>query len=123
MDALATGERDRMTDIPHRPDPRFPNRPDHPDFWAMSDIVRENDEVWSSRYKERVAQYVDRESLRYIAWNRAGSVPGADPQMQALIASGIMDGFMLGCAYMERPRSLTVTGDFAPDGEHRTAPS
>ena len=55
-------------------DPRFPNRPNHPDFWRMSEIVIEMDrrtEAHPDKFEEIVGEIVDLDSLIYMATQRS----------------------------------------------------
>jgi hypothetical protein len=99
-----------MTDYtdPTGRDPRFPNRPTHPDFAELSDAVQANDkEADAGRLLDRIADFVDLESLEYIVLQRAmrmAEIKGGDV---AQIAGAIMDGFALGAAY-ERGRMTPI---------------
>lgn len=92
-----------MPDYIRNPDPEHPGRPQHPDFWVLSEAIIENDEYADSgRRDERVAQFIDAASLDYMALQRAqmaAMITGAD---QVATAGGIIDGFVLGCAYMKK---------------------
>lgn len=54
-------------------DPRFPNRPDHPDFWLMSQALIDADKVADAGQEipDIIGQVVDPDSLRYVAEQRA----------------------------------------------------
>lgn len=102
-------------------DPQFPNRPTHPDFDKLSAIAIENDartdEVQSEdEFEEFVGEYVDIDSLQYVAMNRAGMLvqqksedTGLSPDKQAQVnmarlaaaGAGIIDGFMLGVKFAQ----------------------
>lgn len=61
-------------------DPRFPDRPDHPDFWKLSEIVlqldgRSNDEAFS--VEGTASEVVDLESLTYMAIQRIAQLHDA----------------------------------------------
>jgi hypothetical protein len=56
-------------------DPRFPNRPDHPDFWLMSEVLVAQDtqaDQGVQSFDDMVNRYVDLKSLRYVAEQQAG---------------------------------------------------
>lgn len=88
------------------PDPRFPNRPTHEDFDDLSKAVIENDmEAGAGRLLERIAEFVDYESLVYMMMQRAGSnavTIGGMPSDVPRLAAAMVDGFILGCAYSRR---------------------
>lgn len=89
-----------MTTSDHvrNPDPRFPTRPQHPDFWLLSQVVIDNDDNWTGRFEERLAQYIDPESLFYLVTQRAQHTSG-DPATLTKVAGAMIDAFILGCGY------------------------
>ena len=84
-------------------DPNFPNRPDHDDFWKLSQAVIDNDaaaEQLGIEYQDIVGQHVDFDSLFYMARQRCLRIDGTlDP---AKIAAW-MDGFMAAVSAEEIP--------------------
>jgi hypothetical protein len=90
------------------PDPAFPDRPDHPDFWAMSQAVLALDEL-SERLtiNQIVATYVDLDSAAYMAIQRALRAAndfGLPPERVAALAAVWVDGVLTGIA-MDRMRT------------------
>lgn len=86
------------------PDPAFPERPVHEDFWKLSEAAIENDNLGGrdgKGFRKRVEHFVDQESLDYLVWQRAG-VLTEDPRLRASFAAAMVDGFTLGCSYMEK---------------------
>lgn len=65
------------------PDPSFPLRPDHPDFWAMSEIILDFDHMAAAdqdtAFERTVSEAgIDMGSLIYMAMQRSMRVLGAD---------------------------------------------
>lgn len=58
-----------------REDPNFPDRPQHPDFWKMAAVIKQNDRIsdLGTEHRSGLAAtiQVDVESLGYMAKNRA----------------------------------------------------
>lgn len=55
------------------PDPDFPDRPQHPDFMAMSEVVRNNDTMLEGEgfnFEQFVNAQIDLDSLMYMARGR-----------------------------------------------------
>lgn len=53
---------------------QFPERPDHPDFWMMSQIITDQDNRATSHadsFESLIAEVVDVQSLIYMASQRA----------------------------------------------------
>lgn len=94
---------------------QMPARPDHPDFWKLSEIVlrmdgqmQEADEAAKERlFHEEVTAHIDEDSLGYMAIQRAFRVLGITtagearartdeltPQIQMFI-----DAFLMGCNF------------------------
>lgn len=85
--------------------PRFPNRPDHPDFWAMSRTVLAHDDDQTD-IGEIIARYVDPESAVYMAEQRATRCAAEDRLplwLLPTLAAVWIDGFITGVA-VERDR-------------------
>lgn len=83
-------------------DPRFPDRPQHPDFWRMVGIVNylDGEALEGGRDPEKiVGEYVDMDSLIYLAKQRVLRLRGhIDP------AAGLalyMDAFAVGYKFHE----------------------
>lgn len=108
-----------MTELP--PDPRFPHRPDHPDFWAIAEISRDlNDTIASSaqangrttdeEFSHRVSAEIDIQSLSYQAVQRARlalGLSGDAPTNRETIrlASVYMEAFLIGVKYSDQRRA------------------
>lgn len=85
-------------------DPQFPNRPDHPDFWMISQALIDTDaqaEGKQETFADLVGRYVDPESLTYAATQRALRMtgPAGDPAMRRAFATLWMDAFVAGCRF------------------------
>lgn len=81
------------------PDPKFPDRPQHPDFARLAAVVCENDQKAETGHADAVMGQIDLPSLVYMAEQRILRVkmllpPGA-PALQALY----FDAFFAGMAY------------------------
>jgi len=102
-----------MTTPAPDPDPRFPDRPTHPDFAELSEAVRANDmladEHGQDGLLDRIREFVDVDSLEYIALHRSliGAAElsrlGEPVNLPAALQASIIDGFVLGAAF-ERAR-------------------
>jgi hypothetical protein len=56
-------------------DPRFPKRPDHPDFWLISEVLVAQDaqaDQGVQKFDDMVSRYVDLKSLQYASEQQAG---------------------------------------------------
>jgi hypothetical protein len=59
-------------------DPRFPDRPTHPDFWALSEVIlsldgliaETPDDKLEEAFTERYNSYLDLDSVTYMAEQR-----------------------------------------------------
>lgn len=85
-----------------KPDPRFPDRPTHPDLDDLSAAAIQNDA--RTDIDALVAEVVDFESLSYLAMGRAErllTLRGLRPQAETVsqIGGAIMDGFMIGVGF------------------------
>lgn len=86
-------------------DPRFPNRPDHPDFWLISQAVIDADAAAdaSQDVESVVAPLVDMKSLAYMAQQRAGrmvdQLPFAGPAIKSAVGAAWIDAFFAGANY------------------------
>lgn len=76
-------------------DPRFPDRPQHEDFWIISQALRDHDAAADAgKFKDLFKDIVDMNSLNYAAFQRSLRI-GAGSGGAALF----MDGFMAGYAF------------------------
>lgn len=86
-------------------DPAFPDRPQHPDFWRLSDVALQMDGSRKTP-QEYAAGLIDYESLVYMATNRAGTYAKAmgitDPDLQAVIATAMLAGILHGLQFERR---------------------
>jgi hypothetical protein len=83
---------------------QFPDRPDHPDFWKLSNTVLQHDgkvEDPDFDLLTYIATIVDPASLRYFMQQAAPMVTlvGAEPAVQSLW----MDAFLVGVLYAKQP--------------------
>lgn len=102
-----------MTD--DRPSADFPNRPDHPDFRRLAAIARALDsraEEEGFDLREHLAQYLDPESVLYVAQQRALRIH-TDADVLAARWAAWLDGLVMG---MEMAREARVF-----DGQRRRA--
>lgn len=107
---------------------RRPNRPDHPDFWRISDILLELDadinlETPSSeieaRFKKRLEEVgIDEESLHYSAMQRAFRAMGVETVGDILTGSNLplvtammgcwVEAFQVGVLYERKDHSVAI---------------
>lgn len=86
-------------------DPRFPNRPQHPDFWRLVSAVNylDGEATEGGRSTQDIlAQYVDAESIAYLSqqrFMRALEAAGGDLDFRAIALSLYIDAFALGCQF------------------------
>lgn len=89
-------------------DPRFPNRPTHPDFAALSRLIIAHDELVSSKenaemtFDEFIGLYADPQSVEYMAHQRALRLwyeRDRLPITTATFGAAWIDGFCLGVAF------------------------
>lgn len=96
---------------PRTPDPNFPDRPTHEDFYRLAEIAQAHDAMAEQLglHPFRDILQVDEQSFVYFAQNRLGifsqvahevGMPGT-PAGRAAMISLFMDGFALGKAYAE----------------------
>lgn len=91
---------------------KFPNRPDHPDFWELSKVLLANDASVNEDHKtipEAIGDIINTESLEYHALNRTGTVMQQmhlvpRPWLQPLLAATWLDAFAAGARYMQREK-------------------
>lgn len=78
-------------------DPRFPDRPNHPDFWRMVDgVLRLDGESDEHTFTEIVSPIVDVDSVLYLATQRVLRGRG-----DGSIAPVWIDGFLVGVLYQQ----------------------
>lgn len=99
------------------PGPRL--RPDHPDFWKLTEIVVQFDRDTKNdheEYERILASAVDPKTLAYVATQRAMRVVGVTGVTTLSqitrqrtdierLASVYVEGFLLGYRYRERHRT------------------
>ena len=110
-----------MTDIEvPGPDPQFPNRPQHVDFWRMAAAVKVNDHIAESGDMERLFAEVDHRSLMYMAEQRALRAMDKFPEPDLTTMSSVwLDGFMAALRFAES-RAEAVFNEPAPvEGNRR----
>ncbi len=89
-------------------DPRFPNRPTHPDFWRISEVVLQHDGETvegGQSMEDVVGDTVDLPSLSYVAMNRAGTscqVMGLPEALVPALAAIWSDAFLAGARFQQR---------------------
>jgi hypothetical protein len=91
-------------------DARYPNRPQHDDFWRMSEVWLSLDADSDGDHEALISSEVDPGSMRYMAVQRAmaavqaNTPPGEDMDVDAIstIAAAIIDGFMAGVRFQQR---------------------
>lgn len=88
-------------------DPRFPNRPTHPDFWRLSEVLTylDGEAVESGRPLMEIAgELVDLKALTYVARMRAKkareSVLQTDPETQ--LAATFLNAALVGILFQQR---------------------
>lgn len=86
-------------------DPRFPDRPDHPDFWLISQALIDQDAQADAGqpFTDVVERIVDRDSLIYAAEQRglrfqAGRSKPSVAERVAMQAAWV-DAFLAGARY------------------------
>lgn len=91
-------------------DKMYPNRPDHHDYWRLSELVLQVDAQATEdgrRLDNIVAEIIDPESLAYTAFQRAIRVLGVNTRGQvaarmgdiAKLATVYHEGFILGARF------------------------
>jgi len=112
-----------------RVDPRFPDRPQHEDFWAMSEIARHNDSLVDEKHLDLedilILAGIDPASLDYTARQRVArgmaAVQVFDPDAPRRLGhASFLDGFLIGYRLAQRNApTLQQVLDESPDGQHR----
>lgn len=95
-------------------------RPDHPDFWLVSQTLIDNDTAMDQATDKQVAfratvnAVVDIDSLEYAAGQRVLRAfgPVSDGRMRAALMSLWMDAFVAGAGYQ---KLKTEGGQSAPE--------
>lgn len=88
-------------------DPRFPGRPQHPDFWRISNVVLELDGHASEgvSMSEIVAKLIDEQSLTYMAEQRAlwakHNLPGLTMAAPPALAAIWLTAFAAGIRFQQ----------------------
>lgn len=110
------------------PDPLFPDRPDHPDFWALSEIIVANDKHTDNGGDPFEIIDCDEHSMLYMARQRGMRVarflresgritePDDGPTISQHAATWV-DAFAAGLALGKKKSESTITVD---DSQHRT---
>jgi len=105
-------------------DPNFPDRPEHPDFWGLSEIITTMDDTADTKGPHIVWQEdgVDITSLTYMARQRAlrakNLLVGATEKEKLTIMW--LDAFTAGLRFARKQAQPTITID---DSQHRTGAS
>lgn len=91
-------------------DPRFPDRPSHPDFWSLSEIIlgMDSEVEGVGEFERMLTAVIDPDSVTYMAANRMGMAVseivlregtlGPDAVM-TLIQAMWLEGFIAGNRY------------------------
>ncbi len=104
----------------------FP-RPEHDDFWLLSEVILDSDvEATTESLLEAVRDYVDLQSLTYMAQQRAIRALGissmdelTDSREETVtLAAAWMDAFVVGVRF-ERERSNPTSKSFDSDIDPR----
>lgn len=86
-------------------DPLFPDRPDHPDFWALSEAVKQTDGYASQGLSPAQifeAADINGDSVFYMAKQRAmrmhafAPAPTSPQEVEGMSAATWLDGFLAG---------------------------
>lgn len=85
----------------------FEKRPDHDDFWLMSEVLQDLDRAAEDVGIERTAGTVDMDSLGYVAVQRAIRIMATNEQVPteralAQIAACWIDAFVTGLNFQKR---------------------
>lgn len=91
-------------------DPRFPKRPDTPDFWRISEILLQHDGQATEgglTLNDIIHDTVDHPTLSYVALQRAGLLIRATglpdtAEMRTALASSWLDAFLAGAQFEKR---------------------
>lgn len=90
-------------------DPRFPDRPNTPDFWRLAEIgnAHDGESLEGGGPGVVIGEMVDEASLMYLIKHRLGTAFGPrmerfDRQTQFMIMAVYMDAFAMGYHFHER---------------------
>lgn len=90
-------------------DPRFPDRPQTPDFWRLSEVALDHDAraVETEDVGQILAEMVDEPSLMYMAEHRLGNAfgitpVGVGPGLFAVLMGIYYDAFAKGVDFQKR---------------------
>lgn len=90
-------------------DERFPDRPQHPDFWRMVDATLEGDAESQVDFTAFLRRFVDHDSLVYLAQQRVLRAlqtleveSDLHDTMLVVMMATWMDGWIVGCGYEKR---------------------
>lgn len=83
---------------------QYPGRPNHPDFWAMSRIIIDQDrraESHAASFEDLIAEAADVPSVAYMASQRAMRARRdlTSGPIEIRLASVWVDGFVAGVAF------------------------
>ena len=85
-------------------DPRFPDRPQHPDFWRLIEVIlRLDGEVTEGArpIDEVMAETVDSGSLIYAAKQRALMLANGSPEGMAVLTALWAEAFLAGAEFQK----------------------
>lgn len=94
----------------------FPDRPDHPDFWLLSEaLIGQDAQVETGQsVPDVIGRYADVASLMYVAEQRAlRMVPGSGPAAEALrlrFTAVWLDAFVAGVQFQNLKRATIQDG-------------
>jgi hypothetical protein len=87
-------------------DPRFPDRPNSPQFWRLVEIGLRHDgladELGQAAIETVIEKYIPYQDAVYYAQQRtgqAGGIVGIDPRIGAFVAATWLDAFCKGAEY------------------------
>lgn len=85
-------------------DPNFPDRPDHPDFWLMAEVVQDLDNAADDGLSaDRIVADLDMTSVAYMAEQRA-----LRAQAGGMVPAALwFDAFVMGVMFQRRKSSKT----------------
>lgn len=99
---------------PRERDPRFPNRPQHEDFYLLSEVVQDIDNRAVTEVDPFEMIGIDENSITYLADERCAMAiekmmreggPGAPGNIAILLKMIYIDAFALGKLYTEKKQS------------------
>lgn len=94
-------------------DPRWPDRPDHPFFWEISNAVIVNDEsALERRFHETTRSLgIHAESVRYVSEQRISMLMSGHESTEVIAQAAWVDGFAAAMRLMHNR--------LVKDGQHR----